>query len=208
MVYPGPHALPMGRRPALLLVNVIEAFTDPQNPLGSFCDGVLAACTSLLDGFRSSQLPVCFSSVVYLEASEAPVFRARLPALNMPQAGHGAVEIDSRLRPQAGEHALEECYASAFCGTDLKAWLVESGVDSLVVCGLTAGGCVRATVVDGLEHNYPVWVPKEAVGDRNELAHAANLHDLHAKYAEVVSLAATLHALEAPVWAGEVAGAR
>ncbi len=61
-------------------------------------------------------------------------------------------------------------------------------MDSLVVAGLTTSGCVRATVVDGLQHDYPVVVPREAVGDRNPQAHEANLFDLHAKYADVVSV--------------------
>jgi nicotinamidase-related amidase len=69
-------------------------------------------------------------------------------------------------------------------------------VDSLVVTGLTTSGCVRATAVDGLQYDYPVVVPREAVGDRNPEAHAANLFDLHAKYVDVWSLAEVLAYLE------------
>ena len=55
-----------------------------------------------------------------------------------------------------------------------------------MVVGLTTSGCVRATVVDGLQHNYPVFVVPEACGDRNLSAHHASLHDMHAKYAVVM----------------------
>jgi len=61
-------------------------------------------------------------------------------------------------------------------------------VDSVVVTGLTTSGCVRATAVDGLQHDYKVVVPIEAVADRNEVAHRANLFDLNAKYADVMGL--------------------
>ena len=70
-----------------------------------------------------------------------------------------------------------------------------AGADSLVVTGLTTSGCVRATVVDGLQHNFPVIVAREAVGDRNLAAHEANLHDMHAKYAEVMSVTDILRSL-------------
>ena len=64
-----------------------------------------------------------------------------------------------------------------------------------MVTGLTTSGCVRATVVDGLQYNYPVVVPREAVGDRNHAAHEANLFDLHAKYADVMPLTEVIAAL-------------
>ncbi len=72
---------------------------------------------------------------------------------------------------------------------------VLAGVDSLVVTGLTTSGCVRATAVDGLQYDYRVVVPREAVGDRNLDAHRANLFDLHAKYADVMSLEEVLASL-------------
>lgn len=191
------RSLDLGRRPALLLVDMIEAFTDPASPLGSDSDGVISACSQLLASFRARGLPVIYTTVVYSSDEQAPVFRARLPALDMLRRGSAAVRIDTRLAPEHGEVVIEKQYASAFFDTDLHVTLIDRGVDSLVVTGLTTSGCVRATVVDGLQSDFCVWVPREAVGDRNLEAHAANLHDLHAKYAEVVSLDATLEALAA-----------
>lgn len=190
------QAQSLGQRPALLLIDMINAFTDPASPLGSDSASVVAACATLLEAFRRRQLPICFSTVIYSNSAQASVFRARLPALEMLGAGSAAVEVDSRLAPADGEPVIAKHFASAFFDTQLQAWLADRGVDSLVVVGLTTSGCVRASVVDGLQYNYPVWVPREGVGDRNVAAHTANLHDMHAKYAEVVSLADTLAALE------------
>lgn len=189
------HPQPLGHRPALLLVDMIEAFTMPESPLGSPSEAVVAACARLLEAFRRCGLPVYFTTVVYDDPAQARVFRARLPALDVLRRDSSAVRVDARLAPLAGEALIEKRYASAFFGTDLGARLCADGADSLVVTGLTTSGCVRATVVDALQHDLSVWVPREAVGDRNASAHAANLHDMHAKYAEVVALDDVLAAI-------------
>ncbi|MEM1190393.1 MAG: isochorismatase family protein [Pseudomonadota bacterium] len=187
---------PLGDRPALLLVDVIESFTDPRSPLGSQANDVVSACGVLLSAYRKRSLPVFFTTVVYDSDDQATVFRARLPALNVLQRGSAASAVDSRLAPLAGELLVEKHYASAFFGTDLAGRLRSAGADSLMVTGLTTSGCVRATVVDALQHDFVTWVPREAVGDRNADAHEANLHDMHAKYAEVVSIEDALVGLE------------
>lgn len=178
-------SLGLGKRPALLLVDMIEGFTNPDCPLGCECSEVVEANARLLAAFRHRRLPVFFTTVVYHDGSQARVFRDRVPALNVLTPDSPWVRVDQRLAPAAGETVVEKRWASAFHGTDLAAQLRARGVDSLVVTGLTTSGCVRATVVDGLQYDYPVVVPREAVGDRNAEAHAANLFDLHAKYADV-----------------------
>jgi len=178
----------LGRRPALLLVDMIRGFTDPACPLGSACAEVIAANARLLAAFRERGLPVYYTTVVYRDEQQARVFRQRVPALNLLQPGSTWVEVDPVLAPRIGEPVIEKQWASSFFGTDLAAQLRGDAVDSLVVTGLTTSGCVRATVVDGLQHEFPVVVPREAVGDRNPEAHAANLFDMHAKYADVHDL--------------------
>ncbi len=189
---------PLGSRPALLLVDLSCGFTDPESPLGCECGSVIEANRTLLAAFRGRGLPVFFTTVVYDSPDQAPVFRRRLPALDLLQRGSHWVDIDPRLLPAAGEELVEKRYASAFFGTDLLPRLREAGVDSLVVTGLTTSGCVRATAVDGLQNDFPVKVVREAVGDRNRQAHEANLYDLHAKYADVVALGELLGFLAAP----------
>ena len=183
------NSLGLGERPALLLVDMINGFTSAECPLGSDCPGVVAANAVLLTLFRERSLPVFFTTVVYSDDSQATVFRSRIEALNVLQPGSHWVEVDPALTPLPEEPVIEKQWASAFFGTDLDKRLREARVDSLVVTGLTTSGCVRATVVDGLQHNYPVLVPREAVGDRNADAHEANLFDMNAKYADVVSIA-------------------
>lgn len=187
----------LGSRPALVLVDLINGFTDPRSPLGCECAAVVGACARLLAAFRARDLPVVFTTVAYERDDQARVFRARLPALNTLRRGSAAVRVDARLQPRPDEPVVEKHYASGFFATDLAGRLAGEAADSLVVGGLSSSGCVRATVLDGLQHEYPVWVPREAVGDRDERAHAANLRDLHAKYAEVLSLQETLSAVEA-----------
>jgi nicotinamidase-related amidase len=78
--------------------------------------------------------------------------------------------------------------ASAFFGTPVAAAFVAQGVDTLVVCGATTSGCVRATVVDAIQNGFHVLVPEAAVGDRAAGPHAANLYDINEKYGDVVDL--------------------
>jgi len=186
----------LGRRPALLLVDLIRGFTDPACPLGSQADSVVEANRVLLEGFRARHLPVIFTTVVYRNEDQAPVFRARLPALEVLKPGSPWVEVDNRLAPLPDEPLIEKHWASAFFKTGLDTMLRELGVDSLVVTGLTTSGCVRATAVDGLQYDYQVVVPRQAVGDRNADAHAANLFDMDAKYADVLNLEQVLCLLQ------------
>jgi len=187
----------LGRRPALLLVDLIVGFTDPGCPLGSDAGAVVSANARLLEAFRVKGLPVAYTSVVYRDAGEARVFRERVPALNVLEPGSRWVEVDPRLAPRPGEPVIEKQWASGFFRTGLDEYLRGEGVDSLVVTGLTTSGCVRATAVDGLQHEYRVVVPREAVGDRNPDAHRANLFDLDAKYADVLDLEQVLGMIEA-----------
>ena len=177
----------LGIKPALILVDMIRAFTDPDCPLGSSCDDVVAVNARLLSEFRERNLPIVYTTVVYSDVSQATIFRSRLPALNLLEMGSPLVEVDPRLSRRNNEFLIEKHYASGFFGTYLLERLKGCEADSLVITGLTTSGCVRATAVDGLQNDFPVVVVSDAVGDRNEEAHMANLHDLNAKYAEVMT---------------------
>lgn len=189
------NSIGLGRRPALVLVDMINGFTDPACPLGSACADVVAANARLLEAFRAAHLPVFFTTVIYRDEQQAKVFRHRINALNLLTPDSHWVQVDPALAPRQGEPVIEKRWASSFFGTDLAQRLRVAGADSLVVTGLTTSGCVRATVVDGLQHDYPVVVPRQAVGDRNADAHAANLFDMHAKYADVLDLQAVVAAI-------------
>src|SRR4029079_1618491 len=126
----------------------------------------------------------------------AAVFIEKIPALLTLEAGSRWTEIDPRIAPLPGEPVLAKLFASAFFGTPLSALLRDAGCDSLVVTGASTSGCVRATVVDALQHGYRTVVPREAVGDRNPAAHDAALYDIDLKYGDVVAVDECLEALE------------
>jgi len=187
-----------GRRPALVVVDVTVGFTDPASPLVCDLDSVVEAIQRLLAETRSAGLPVVYTTVAYGEGDRltAKAFIDKVPALLTLEAGSRWVEIDPRIAPQPDEPVLVKLFASAFFGTPLSSLLAAAGCDSLVVTGASTSGCVRATVVDALQHGYRPIVPREAVGDRNPAAHDANLNDIDAKYGDVVSLAETVDYLE------------
>lgn len=90
--------------------------------------------------------------------------------------------------PEPGETVVTKQYASAFHGTSLAATLTSAGIDTLLICGLTTSGCIRASATDALQHGFRPLVVDEACGDRDRRLHEANLLDLEAKYADVLSL--------------------
>jgi maleamate amidohydrolase len=188
----------LGRRPALIVVDVNVGFTDPASPLVCELDTVVAAISRLLEEARRAGIPVVYTTVAYDEADEqtAAAFIDKVPALRTLAAGSRWVEIDRRIAPREGEPVLNKLFASAFFGTALSSFLVANGCDSLIVTGASTSGCVRATVVDALQHGYRPVVPREAVGDRNRGAHEANLFDIDAKYGDVVAVDDVLEHLE------------
>ena len=187
-----------GQRPALIVVDVNRGFTDPASPLVCDLDSVVEAIGRLLEGARSAAVPVVFTTVSYGEADKrtAAAFIDKIPALLTLEAGSEWVNIDSRIAPRAHEPVLNKLFASAFFDTALASLLEEWGCDSLIITGASTSGCVRATVVDAIQHGYRPVVPREAVGDRNPDAHAANLYDIDTKYGDVVPLDDVLAHLE------------
>ena len=180
------RSIGLGSAPALLVVDASQGFTDPVSPLGDDFTAELAVINQLLDLAHARGWPVVLSTVVYRHREEAKVFRAKLPDLELLQAGSRWVELDPGLHRMEGDRLLEKTHPSCFHGTDLDGWLRERGVDSVVVAGFTTSGCVRATAVDALQYDYRTVVVSDAVGDRDAAAHVANLRDLELKYVDVI----------------------
>jgi maleamate amidohydrolase len=187
-----------GQRPALIVVDVNRGFTDPESPLVCDLEDVVVAIGRLLTEVRSAGLPAVFTTVSFDEAGKetAAAFIDKIPALLTLEAGSRWVEIDPRIAPREGEPVLNKLFASAFFGTSLSSFLRANVCDSLIVTGASTSGCVRATVVDAIQHGYRPVVPREAVGDRNHDAHVANLYDIDTKYGDVVSVDDVLVHLE------------
>jgi maleamate amidohydrolase len=189
-----------GRRPALLVIDMVNAFTDPGMPLGSDLDSVVAELTALLDAAREAGIPVLYTTVGFQEnLVDAGVWFRKQKALTTLMLGTPAVEVDPRLKPAPGDQVILKKYASAFFGTDLGSRLTSAGVDTLLITGCTTSGCVRASAVDALQLGYRPMVVREAVGDRSPAAHDQALFDLRQKYADVVGVGESIDYLMAGV---------
>lgn len=185
-----------GRRPALLIIDFINAFTDLSSPLAAHLDAQVEATRKLLEAARAARIPIFFTTVAYDEGLEdAGVFIKKVPSLRVLQAGSPMVDIDARLRPRAGEHVLVKKMASAFFGTSLWSTLTALRVDTVLIAGCTTSGCVRASAVDACQMGFHTIVVEDAVGDRAAGPHEANLFDIDAKYGDVVSLETALEYL-------------
>jgi nicotinamidase-related amidase len=186
-----------GQRPALLVVDLIKAFTDASRPLGANLDRQIEATRKLLSVAHERGVPVIFSTVRYDEADmgDAGIWRLKQKGAADLVAQSNGHEIDERLEVAPSDSVLLKKYASCFFGTDLVSRLTSRGVDTLIIVGCTTSGCVRASAVDSVQNGFRPMVVREAVGDRSEAAHEQSLFDLNAKYADVVSLDETLQYL-------------
>jgi nicotinamidase-related amidase len=188
----------IGERPALVVIDLIEGFTDPEADLGGDFDAVVEQAGRLLRAFRARGSPRYFTTTGYEESyGDAGRFIEKVPALRELKLGTDPVSVDDRLEPEADERVVLKKYASAFFGTDLATELTTHGVDTVVLAGVTTSGCVRATAVDSLQHGYRTIVPADAVGDRAEGPHRANLFDIDQKYGDVVATDDVIDGLEA-----------
>jgi maleamate amidohydrolase len=191
--------LGFGERPALLIVDMAKAFTNPGMPLGANLDSQIEAIRALLHAAHDHEVPVIFSTVSYEDENlkDAGVFGMKQKGSATLRAGTEGVQIDSRLEFRKTDSLLVKKYASCFFGTDLVSRLNVRRVDTLIITGCTTSGCVRASAVDACQIGFRPMVVREAVGDRSQSAHEQSLFDLNAKYADVVSLEETLRYLNA-----------
>jgi len=179
----------LGSRPAVLVIDFSCGFTDPDCPLGSDLTPQVEATRRLLDAARERSLPVIFTTIGFdASLKDGGLWLQKVPTLGDLQLGGRWVEIDERLGRRDDETVIVKKGASGFFGTNLASILLTQGVDSVVLCGATTSGCIRATAVDLLQYGWPTLVPRECVGDRAQAPHDANLFDIQAKYADVVSV--------------------
>jgi len=190
-------ALRPGQRPALILVDFVMAYLDPKSPLYAGVESAFESAGRILSAARKAEIPVIFTNVVYTEGGkDGGVFFRKIGALQAFIKGNPMGDFSPSLEPDDGELVISKHYASAFFGTSLASTLTAMTVDTLIITGLSTSGCVRATAVDACQHGFIPMVVREAVGDRDPRPHDANLFDLQAKYAEVVSESHILAYLE------------
>ena len=187
----------IGQRPALLIVDFVNGFANPDQFGGGNIGEAIENTRELLAAARTLSLPVAFTRVVYADdGSDAGVFTMKAPALKQLTEESFISQIVDQLKPKDGEYIVRKTQPSAFFGTNLTAWYVSRGVDTLVVAGCTTSGCVRASVIDSMSYNFRTVVASNCVGDRALGPHEANLFDMEQKYADLMTsseIIAVLH---------------
>jgi nicotinamidase-related amidase len=185
-------AVRRGQRPAIVVVDLSRGFTQDTYPSGADLSDVVAATGALIENGRAAGVPVIFTTIAYTPAEAdgtAVTWLHKAPGMRSMREGSDAVAIDERLPRRPEDVLVVKKGASAFFGTSLAATLTGARCDTVLVCGATTSGCVRATVVDAVQSGFSVLVPRECVGDRAQGPHDANLFDIQAKYGDVISVA-------------------
>jgi maleamate amidohydrolase len=183
------HKLGYGKRPAIVVVDFQIGFTAPErSPLAGNLDAEVAATNKLIAAARKNNVPVIFTVVGYdpHRQDDAGLWPEKAPSLRLLKLGSELVDLDPRLDRLPEDLVIVKKYASGFFGTYLASTLTMKAVDTVVVTGCTTSGCVRATVMDALAHGFRPIIPLEAVGDRAQEPHEANLFDIGSKYGDVV----------------------
>ena len=203
----GCHSEP-GVHPALLVIDVqLRTLGEKPLPLRESIDlyyptscgqagwDALPVIAETLAAARGAGIPVFHPCVPYRSADEAGQMARKAPAFLAAEAEAHA--FPEAIAPLVGERTIPKVHASAFRGTPLISYLVDLGIDTLILTGCTTSGCIRATAVDASGYNLDCIVVEDGVYDRVGLSHCVNLFDIQAKYGEVMPSAAVLDYLAA-----------
>ncbi len=181
-------SLGFGEKPALILVDFVQAYFEESSALYAGADDALSSALRIRGAARAAGIPVFYTNVVYEEGGgNGGVFYRKVPALEVFVAGNPLGNWPEGLQPAKDEVVISKQYPSAFFGTSLADELTKRGIDTLIITGLTTSGCIRATCVDTMSHGFVPIVVADACGDRHEAPHDANLFDMNAKYGDVVN---------------------
>jgi len=186
----------IGPNPALLAIDLYEvvyaggplppatlAKTHP-NSCGEYAHAAIEPTQRLFAAARTAGLPV-FYSTGDTRGESRPNFITATKR-NRPPVKASDYAIRPEFKPQHGDVVITKQRASVFFGTPLIAHLTQLGVQTLIVCGESTSGCVRATAVDAYSHGFHVVLVEECCFDRSILSHKVNLFDMHHKYTDVM----------------------
>jgi len=179
-----------GVRPALILIDFARAYFEPDSPLfgAEGCASALESAKRLLAAARAQRIPIVFTEVKYRNGGiDGGIFYRKAPPLSCFEQGNPLQRLAEGLEVGDGEILVSKQYPSAFFASSLAATLTALGVDTVLLTGVTTSGCVRASCVDAMSHGFITLVVEDAVGDRDRRPHEANLYDMNAKYADVIS---------------------
>ena len=180
--------LGFGKNPAIILVDFVAAYFDENSPLYADVEKALLSAIRIRNKGREKNIPIIYTNVSYQkDGKNGGVFFEKLPVLSCFIEGAKTAGWPSELNIDPNEIVITKQYPSAFFETCLSKKLNNLEIDTLIITGLTTSGCIRATCVDAISYGFRPIVVKDACGDRHEKPHIANLFDMNAKYADVVS---------------------
>jgi maleamate amidohydrolase len=177
-----------GKSPALVLIDFAHAYFDKDCDLYAGVEDALASALRVRAVAREVGVPIILTEVSYQKGGmNGGRFFEKAKPLKAFVKGEKTAGFADGLVPFDDELVITKQYPSAFFGTSLASTLTAAGIDSVILTGLTTSGCVRASCVDSMSHGFTTSVVREACGDRHAAPHEANLLDMNAKYADVVS---------------------
>jgi maleamate amidohydrolase len=184
-----------GKAPAIVVVDFAYGWTDDAYAGGSTrLDAPVADTRKLLDAARPREIPIIYTTSPYRPHTGDQPFKSAADQAreHFRPWDERACQIDERIAPHPADLIIEKENASAFFGTHLAPYLVQHGVDTLLITGCSTSACIRATATDAKSFRFRPIIVRECVGDRAPAAHEWTLFDVQARFADVVSLDETL----------------
>jgi nicotinamidase-related amidase len=188
----------IGQRPALLAIDLYnlvyeggpkqphELVKEHKSSCGVYAYNAIKPTQDLFALARSLKIPVFYTTTETRKEVQPDAVNAT--NRQKEPVDPRLFDIREEFKPEPGDIVIYKERASGFFGTPLVAHLTQRGIDSLIVCGESTSGCVRASCVDGYSLGYHVSIVEECVFDRSILSHKVNLFDLHHKYSDVMKL--------------------
>jgi maleamate amidohydrolase len=175
-----------GKRPAVLVVDLQKAFTDPRYPLGGFSrvhDALESTAEPLAVGRRCG-VPVASCYTGYKSEADMPFWKIASVHEDFLW-GHPCLEIDERVLDTDYDYSFCKSGPSIFFQTPLVTFLTKHGIDTCIVTGCMTSGCIRASVIDSFSNGFRTVVPEDCSGDAEEGPHRDNLRDVGRRYADI-----------------------
>jgi maleamate amidohydrolase len=183
-----------GKKPALLVIDCINAFTNKESPLSGDWDNELLEINQLITAAHKTGCPVIFSHSYYLENNQGMLlWSKKIKGIETLILNSNAIKLDSRVKAKASDHHIYSQFVSVYYQTELLALLEKSQCDTLIICGFSTSGSVRTVASETIQYGIRPIVPLEAVGDRDMHVHRNNLWDIERKFADVLSVKEITH---------------
>jgi len=176
-----------GDHPALLVIDMGRAWTDPASPIGTDYGDMIDRIATVLEHARRAKVPIFYTTMQFppTKADVEGVYCQKYT--NLPKIkGEQWSRIADRIAPSDDDTVVWKHRPSALYGTTLLSQLNELRVDTVLITGVSTSGCVRSTAEDSFNAGLRTVVIRDCVGDRSPAAHEANMIDIDNRYADVV----------------------